>query len=533
MVGEILAVFFGHVQTTSNTQQQPQQLQYSIAVALIPVSMAFVFHEMCAYNLLLIGRALAGTLYGVTLVTLVLHIADNSSQFMRQHFMWIISAINLLPTVLLAEFISTVTGFCDVNASIGVIMFVLAIFTLIFMPCTYESIVFLLENGTDLRALEIMLKLRNESRHFIRRDFNEFKMQLVEDYSDDRNIFSNGNARPLFLVLLLRLLNVFLTSNCIYWLFLTNVWFDFKRWTNAIGLSTTAAMETTTTEFENQTETQAPTTTEYLETTDMSVTEFESSTDSMSIENTTMILNETNQSEPFALSLSSDIFDIQTNAFSNDNDFNGTANFTEDIDQTTTEFTDFFVRSAYSYHLPVLQITQFLLIVFIIKIAFGIPFHCFVEKFQVYRNRAVFKVTLGIAIINLIFFTATLVCSIIDDTLLFTFYMAKLLSLIYGLYLLIAFSIDAIGYCELGESFSLTKRYACIAFIIIGEYLCHALAILLIMHAMVRFYFHVVQAAIICAICYLLVRRMPNECLNCTLRGARDKHFVKMATTNN
>lgn len=89
-----------------------------------------------------------------------------------------------MPTVLLAEFVSSITSIRDTISSIGVIMFVLAILTLIFMPCTYESIIFLLESGNDLRALEMLLKLRNESRHYIRRDFNEFKMQLAEDTSD-------------------------------------------------------------------------------------------------------------------------------------------------------------------------------------------------------------------------------------------------------------------------------------------------------------------------------------------------------------
>lgn len=503
-------------------------------MACIPVSTAFVFHQMSSYNLLLIGRALAGCLYGITLVTLILHIADNSSQFMRRHFMWTISTINLLPTVLLAEFISTVTGFCDVNASIGVIMFALAIFTLIFMPCTYESIVFLLENGTDLRALEIMLKLRNESRHFIRRDFNEFKMMLVEDYTDSRNIFANGNSRPLFLILLLRILNVFLTSNCIYWLFLTNIWFDYKHWMRTVswtGLATTA-----TTQMPQQILVEDV----YDNQTAFNGIEINSSTtefDGIDIENSTVFSNETDESLPFAMS---SIFDDVLNRIQNDefsDDFNDTLDSPKLLNHSTISLnatqTDLFIRSAYSYRLPILQITQFLLIVCIIKIIVGVPFLCLAEKFQVYRNRAVFKVTLCIGVINLIFFMATLVCSLLDDSLLFTFYMAKLLSLIYGLYLLIAFSIDTIGYCELGESFSLTKRYGCIAFIVLCEYLFHALAILLIMNAMFRFYLHVVQSTVICCICCLLLKRLPNECLDCTLRGARDKHFVKMATTNN
>lgn len=467
--------------------------QYSVAVALIPVSVCFVLHQTFSYNLLLIGRTMAGILYGVTLITLILHIADNSSQFMRRHFMWTITAINLLPTVLLAEIIST-----DVTASIGVIMFALAIFTLIFMPCTYESIVFLLKNGTDLRALEIMLKLRNESRHYIRRDFNEFKMMLVEDYSDDGNIFSNGNSRPLFLILLLRLLNVLLTSSCIYWIFLANVWFDYQHWmfTKNVSSPMTAIVQNP---FENGTMLN-DTTTNFTD-------------------------NYTTFSNPINETVST-----EANSISNITDYNKTI---QNEFKNAAIVSDLFIHSAYSYRLPPLQIVHFVLIVSLVKIVVGVPVLCLTEKFQVYRNRVIFKVTFCIAIINLIFFMATLACNLYDDSLIFTFYIAKLLSVIYGFYLLVAFAIDTIGYTELGESFSLTKRYGCIAFIVICEHLAHAMAIILVLNALYPFYFHVIQSMVICYICYMLLKWMPNECLNCTLRVARDKHFVKMATANN
>lgn len=532
---------------------------------------------------MLIGRLLAGMLYGIMLVTLLLHIADNSSQFMRRHFMATITLVNLLPTVLLAEFLSTVTGFCDVTASTGVCMFVLAILTLIFMPCTYESIVFLLENGWDLRALEIMLKLRNESRPFIRRDFNEFKMMLIEDYGGDgrstnvngcgccclRNIFANGNSRPLLLILLLRLLNVFLTSNCVYWLFLTNVWFDYKHW---VGGQDYGKLTIADTSNETATAMTTPDDNGIFENITEAVT-MEWNNDTIIAELTTLpsIFNETVSTLNESLEDQSDVplalntaFHEFVNAIRNNEyslSFNDNGDFTvigdnfndtfaggggdDDDDPATNQlqflrvtgnitwYSDLFIRSAYSYRLPALQIAQFLIVVCIIKIVMGIPFHCIMEKFQVYRNRTLYKIILCIAFINFIFFVVTMVCNWYDDTLMFTFYMAKMLSLIYGLYLLIAFSIDAVGYAELGESFSLIKRYGCIAIIIAGEYAFHAIAIALVMNALYRFYFHVMQSAIICIICYVLLRRMPNECLHCTLRSARDKHFVKMATTNN
>lgn len=419
--------------------------------------------------------------------------------------MWTITIINILPTILLAEIIST-----DVNASMGVIMFALAIITLIFMPCTYESIVFLLKNGNDLRALEIVLKLRNESRHSIRRDFNELKVMLIEDYSDDGNICSNGNSRPLFLVLLLRLLNVLLTSSCIYWIFLANIWFDYQHWMQQVSLSN-QTLEIVDDLFENSTELNI-----------LAAQDFNFDQDNNDTTTVPNLFNET--------------IATVTSVISNITDFNKASANESNIPMENNNFSivnHLFVHSAYSYRLPSLQIIQFILVVSFVKIITGIPFLCLAEKFHVYRNRVIFKVTLIIAIINLIFFMATLASNWYDDDLIFTFYIAKLLSVIHGFYLLVAFSIDTIGYSELGESFSLSKRYGCIAVIVICEHLSYAIAVLLVINALFPFYFHMIQSLVICFICYLLLKWMPNECLNCTLRVARDKHFVKMATANN
>lgn len=473
---------------------------------MIPVSAIFILHRTFSC-LLLIGRTTSGILYGIILVTLISHAADNSSKFLRRHFMWPITIINLLPTVLLAEIISNATG--DVTASavtdnIGVIMFALAILALIFMPFTYESIVFLLNNGKDLRALEIMLKLRNESRHYIRRDFNELKIQVAEDNNDEGNIFTNGNLRPIILVSLLRLLTVLLTNNCIYWIFLANVCFGYQHWMCSTALSKQFSGDGN-----------------YL---------FENHTILSKAENSTF-------DELFINSIDETVFD-KKNVISDLTD-------SEKIDVTflknesvlvaanNVSASRFFIHSVYTHQLPPLQITRIILIVSIIKIAFGVPFLCFTEKFQVYRNRVIFKVTIGIGVINLIFFTATLLCNHIDDSLLFTFYIAKMLGVIYSFYLFVAFSIDVCGLGELSESFSLTKRYRCIAFISICEHSAHVIAILLVVNALFKFYFYVVQSAVICFICYLLLKWMPNECLSCSLYAARDKHFVKTATINN
>lgn len=525
----------------------------------------FVLYQTSSYDLLLIGRSFAGILYGITFITFLLHIADNSSQFMRRYFIWTITTISIIPTVLFAEMISAITSICDVISSIGVLMFVLAVLTLIFIPCTYESIIFLLENGNDLRALEIMLKLRNESRHFIRRDFNEFKMMLAEDVPDGGSISSNGNSRPLISVLLLRLLNVLSSCNFIYWIFLAHIWFDYRNWTlnstampmleaiqdginnytdiDSIVSSVTnnsASFDASIHDFPNETNTI---TSSDINSIVSSETKNSTNVDSLNAlddyfalfgfhKNTdTTTSNDTDSTNTVNSSTSEDYSINQPNFAANYTDFNESM-MADDSNVITTNVSDelLFIQTAYEYRLPILQITHFLLIVFVVKIVFGILFMCIAEKYQIYRNRIILKATFWISIVNLIFFSVTVICFCVEDnTLIFTFYMAKLLNIIYACYLLITFSLDTIGYCELAESFSLAKRYGCISCVLVCEHLFHVVVILLIMNAQFKFYFHVVQSIFICFICYWLLHRMPNECLDRTLRGARDKYFVKMA----
>lgn len=450
--------------------------------------------------------------------------------------------ITIIPSFLFAESLSNVTNIYDVNATIGGVMFVLAILALIFMPCTYESIIFLLENGNDLRALEILISLRNESRHFIRRDFNEFKMMLAEDYSDDKSNCRNGNARPLLLLLLLRLLNALLANGYIYWIFLANIWIDYRNWTMhslkaaadvfAIRQSFTS---NGTSQFDLPDGQNETTTT--IENENLLVSAFENIMNTTTFENVTDALFDAVTTEvPFDETAFND-----TDTSTLLPDFNETMDdlLIADTDIITTNITSivdhFFVHSSYAYRLPELPIYQFLLVVFAIKVLAGMPLMCVAEKFKIYRNRIIFKAVLCIGILNLIFFSVTLICYRVfdDSSLIFTFYLAKLLTIIYCGYLLVTFCVDTIGYCELAESFSLTKRYGAIAFIAIGEHLVHALFILLILSAEFRFYFHVLQSIAITIISYFLLRSMPAECLDSTLRGARDKYFVKKVASTN
>lgn len=69
-----------------------------------------------------------------------------------------------------------------------------------------ESPVFLIKKYKDEDAMEVMIKLRSESHETaeIRRDFNEFKLMIMEDTTTSVNIFDRQNLWPLFVVLLMK-----------------------------------------------------------------------------------------------------------------------------------------------------------------------------------------------------------------------------------------------------------------------------------------------------------------------------------------
>ncbi|XP_065081841.1 membrane transporter D1-like [Ochlerotatus camptorhynchus] len=75
---------------------------------------------------------------------------------------------------------------------------------------TYESPVFLLQQGCDADAIKSMMKLRNESTETwdIRNDLTEFKTMLDEDRETSRSILKDGNVRPLVLLSLCKIASV-------------------------------------------------------------------------------------------------------------------------------------------------------------------------------------------------------------------------------------------------------------------------------------------------------------------------------------
>lgn len=500
--------------------------QYFVAVDIVCVSVLFISSPRSVYNFLLVGRALTGVLFGITVLTTIVHTADNASQFVRRYLFWTIGIINLLPSILLAEAVSFVSGIDGgLNVAIGLMMLLFSVLAMIVMPCTYESIMYLLDSGKDLKALEILLKLRNESRHFIRNDFNDMKVMIAEDRNSGANILRHGNWRPLLLILLVRLLSPLLANNIVASVSIMNIWLDHQRITmqqthEAASLTVLSSdMSDTTRNYSLPYEINAFT--------QMTIDTFES------IENATETTDSTtfDSSGDFNFTFSEYSFHEEnltrewttgpTTEFDNITDSVSTV---DDVNEL------YFIHSAYEYKPCILDAQYILLFIFVVKLIVGIPLMCWAESLYIYRNRFIFKATLTVAILNLTF-CALSWCSYIleDNVLIFTYYMFKLQNIINGLFVVVAFAIDVIGLNELAESFSSAKRTKSIAFILTIEYLVHLLYFMpLVIFHHLPFYLNFVHWTVIIGISYLLIWLMPNECLDKTLRGARDKYFISL-----
>lgn len=465
-------------------------------------------------------------LYGITLLTTVIHTADNASQFIRRYLLWTIVIINILPSILMAEAISHRSGIIGgLNVSIGLLMLFFGVLALIVMPCTYESIMYLLYIGKDLKALAIVLKLRNESRHFIRNDFNDMKVMVAEDKSIAGNILTDGNWRPLLLILLIRLLSPLVANNILASVSIMNIWMDHQRDAvrqahEAVSLTAVSpGMSAATKNYSLRYELDA-----FAQNANDTFESFDNVTEK--VDSTTFdYYGDSN----FTTS------EYQFDEISTTNEWTTNANTAYDLATASVLTVDdanklYFIHSVYEYKPCILDAQYILLFIFVMKVIVGVPLICWAEKLYIFRNRFVFKATFAVAVLNLTFCAFSWCAySLEDHVLLFTFYMFKLQSIINGLFVVVAFAIDVIGFNELAEGFSLAKRHGSIAFVLMIEYLVHFLYLLpLVIFHHLPFYLNFLHWTSVIGISYLLIWCMPNESLDKTLRAARDKFFISV-----
>lgn len=165
------------------------------------------------------GRCLAGLAHGAVYVTTLIHASENSAKEVRGMVLAIINVMIFASITISATIIVTVTYDHGDNVNsdrvigiIGLLISVVSFFCTFFL--TTESAPYLLVRNKDDEAVDSMIELRAEISETwrITNDIEELKTMILEDQNDGRNIFTEGNAKPLALMLILNVLSV-LTNN--------------------------------------------------------------------------------------------------------------------------------------------------------------------------------------------------------------------------------------------------------------------------------------------------------------------------------
>lgn len=161
------------------------------------------------------ARIIGGFSYGVTYPTVLIHACEVSIPKLRGmivssiHFCFIIGVFttssSLLPVYQARSYEIDPTRTIGIN---GLICIVSGLLIAIFF--NRESPVFLIRKYRDQDAVKIMIRLRSESSETaeIRRDFNEFKLMVMEDGNSSLDIFDRKNRWPLIVVTLLKVIFV-------------------------------------------------------------------------------------------------------------------------------------------------------------------------------------------------------------------------------------------------------------------------------------------------------------------------------------
>jgi hypothetical protein len=188
-----------------------------IALAIYTVSGVLFIAAPNIPTIIALGRICSGVGHGIIYLSTIIHGAEIVVKQIRgmilatPHYCLLVgifsgTAINMIPN--------------SPNSTLGLRL--VGIATLIYVAMgalfgyflIHESPVFLIQRHRELEARQIMKRLRNDTveTYEMVHDFDELRTMVAEDQKLSKSIFSDGNARPLIIISVLRLLNV-LTFN--------------------------------------------------------------------------------------------------------------------------------------------------------------------------------------------------------------------------------------------------------------------------------------------------------------------------------
>uniref|UniRef100_A0A336M6K1 CSON009920 protein n=1 Tax=Culicoides sonorensis TaxID=179676 RepID=A0A336M6K1_CULSO len=163
-------------------------------------------------SVIMVARLFGGIGMGFSHLVFIVHGSEVSVPKQRGMLLSTYSIMISTGLVIGSSFMMTTqyTGLSDAR-SLGIfILFYTAMGHVFLYVFIIESPVYLLQHGDVIGATQAMIKLRNESVETwdIRNDVSEFKVMLTEDSQYDKNIWSEGNSRPLLILIAAKLIYV-------------------------------------------------------------------------------------------------------------------------------------------------------------------------------------------------------------------------------------------------------------------------------------------------------------------------------------
>lgn len=171
---------------------------------------------------LAVGRLLMGLAHGIAYVTLITHAGENASKKLRGTTLSIINCMlysGIFVSVVITGTVRYETVIQPETISSGrIVAIVGVVLAIASIGCTIwknmESVPYLLHSNNQVQAMENLKELRGAARETLALtiEMEELHLMVTQDKRDNWNMFTDNNAKPLGLMILMRLM-VALTNN--------------------------------------------------------------------------------------------------------------------------------------------------------------------------------------------------------------------------------------------------------------------------------------------------------------------------------
>lgn len=212
-VSFFMGAIIGAIVASFMVQKWPKKQIKHVSIVLFYIAGILLTALPSNAAAILVARVFSGMGFGYIQVVFIVHGSEVSVSKLRGMFLNTFNFCLGTGLVVGTAFMMTNqvnTGLPHYRAFGIFIIFYTALAHLFLYIFCVESPIFLLQQGDVIGATQAMMKLRNESVESwdIRNDVSEFKAMLVEDSQCDKSLWSEGNSRPLLILICAKLLLV-------------------------------------------------------------------------------------------------------------------------------------------------------------------------------------------------------------------------------------------------------------------------------------------------------------------------------------